>query len=131
MNSYLQQEICPYQRTSISKPLHNLGDSGSLLPDSDVDAVEFLLLVLPVVEALLVDDGVDGDGSLTRLSVTDDQFSLATANGHQGVHGLDPSLHGLPHGDAGDDARGLGTDTSPDNNDNVYSKGYAYIPYKK
>lgn len=48
---------------------------------------------------------------LPSLSVTNDQLSLATANGHQTVHGFDAGLHGLPHGDARDDARGLQTHT--------------------
>lgn len=49
---------------------------------------------------------------LPSLSVTNDQLSLSTANGHQTVYGFDTSLHGLPHRDTGDDARGLQTHTS-------------------
>lgn len=45
------------------------------------------------------------------LPVTNDQLSLATANGHQTVHGFDASLHGLPHRDTRDDPRGLQTHT--------------------
>lgn len=48
---------------------------------------------------------------LPSLTVSNDQLSLATANGHQTVHGFDAGLHGLPHRDAGDDARGLQTHT--------------------
>ena len=67
----------------IFKDLHNVGDSGSLLADSDVDAVKLLgVLGVGVVEGgLLVDDGIDGDGSLSSLSVTNDQLSLASTNG--------------------------------------------------
>jgi hypothetical protein len=67
----------------IFKDLHNIGDSGSLLADSDVDAVKLLgVLGVGVVEGgLLVDDGIDGDGSLSSLSVTNDELSLATTNG--------------------------------------------------
>ena len=66
----------------IFKDLHNVGDSGSLLADSDVDAVKLLgVLGVGVVEGgLLVDDGIDGDGSLSSLSVTDNELSLATTN---------------------------------------------------
>jgi hypothetical protein len=66
----------------IFKDLHNVGDSGSLLADSDVDAVKLLgVLSVGVVEGgLLVDDGIDGDGSLSSLSVTDNELSLATTN---------------------------------------------------
>lgn len=55
--------------TSISEPLDNLGDGGSLLTDGDVDAVQLLLLILSVVETLLVDDGINGNGGLTSLPV--------------------------------------------------------------
>ncbi len=47
---------------SISQPLHQLSHSGPLLANGDVDTVQLLLLVSSVVEALLVDDCVDGDG---------------------------------------------------------------------
>lgn len=48
---------------------------------------------------------------LPGLPVTDDQLPLASANGHQTVHSLDTSLHGLSHRDTGDDTRGLQTHT--------------------
>merc|ERR1719209_364507 len=97
----------------VGEPLHNLGDSGPLLADSDVDTVELLLGVIGLVESLLVDDGVDGNGSLASLPVTNDQLTLATADGHEGVNSLDTSLHRLGHGLPGDDARGLQADTEP------------------
>jgi hypothetical protein len=67
----------------IFKDLHDVGDGGSLLADSDVDAVKLLgVLSVGVVEGgLLVDDGIDGDGSLSSLSVTDNELSLATTDG--------------------------------------------------
>ena len=67
----------------IFKDLHVVGDGGSLLADSNVDAVKLLgVLSVGVVEGgLLVDDGIDGDGSLSSLSVTNDQLSLASTNG--------------------------------------------------
>lgn len=67
----------------ISKDLHNVRDGGSLLADGDVDAVKLLgILSVGVVEGgLLVDDGIDGDGSLSSLSVTNDKLSLATTDG--------------------------------------------------
>lgn len=75
--------------TSVSQPLHDLGDSGSLLSDGDVDAVQLLLLVFTLVEALLVDDGVDGQGGFAGLTVTNDQLTLTTTDGHQRVDGFD------------------------------------------
>jgi hypothetical protein len=67
----------------ISKDLNNVRDGGSLLADSDVDAVKLLgILSVGVVEGgLLVDDGIDGDGSLSSLSVTNDKLSLTTTDG--------------------------------------------------
>ena len=67
----------------ISKDLNNVRDGGSLLTDGDVDAVKLLgILSVGVVEGgLLVDDGIDGDGSLSSLSVTNDKLSLATTDG--------------------------------------------------
>lgn len=48
---------------------------------------------------------------LPSLPVTNDQLSLASANGHQAVHSFDTSLHGFPHRDPRNDARGLQTNT--------------------
>jgi hypothetical protein len=45
------------------------------------------------------------------LAIADDQLTLTAANGHQRVDGLDAGLHGLAHGLARDNARGLDTDT--------------------
>ena len=44
--------------------------------------------------ALLVDNGVNGDGRLTCLTVADNQLTLATSNGDHGVDGLDTCLKG-------------------------------------
>jgi hypothetical protein len=67
----------------IAEDLHDVSDGGSLLADSDVDAEESLGVVgVGVIEGgLLVDDSINGDGSLSSLSVTNDELSLASANG--------------------------------------------------
>ena len=67
----------------IAEDLNDVGDGGSLLADSDVDAEESLGVVgVGVVEGgLLVDDGIDGNSSLSSLSVTNDELSLATTDG--------------------------------------------------
>merc|ERR1719341_1587092 len=80
---------------SVSKPLDNLGDSGSLLTNSHIDAEQLLLGISGFIEPLLVDDGIDGDSGFASLSVSNDQLTLATTNGHQAVDSLDASLHGL------------------------------------
>merc|ERR1719391_1671251 len=97
----------------VSEPLYNLGDGGPLLANSNVDTVQLLLGIVSLVESLLVDDGVDGDGGLASLSVTNDQLTLATANGHKGVNSLDASLHRLRHRLPRDDARSLQANTEP------------------
>lgn len=67
----------------ILEDLHDVGNSRSLLANGDVDAVKSLGLVrVGVVEgSLLVDDSIDGDGSLSSLSVSNDELSLASSNG--------------------------------------------------
>lgn len=92
--------------------LDQLGDGGSLLTDGDVDTVQLLGLVGTVVESLLVQDGVEGDGGLTGLSVTDDQFSLTSTDGNHGVDRLQTSQHGLVDGSSGQDTGSLGLGSS-------------------
>ena len=87
--------------------LDELGDGRTLLANSDVDAVELLGLVVGVVPALLVEHGIKSDSSLAGLTVTNDQLTLATADGNHGVDGLETSLDGLVDGLAGQNAGGL------------------------
>jgi hypothetical protein len=89
------------------KGLDKLGDSGTLLANGDVDAVKLLGLVVGVVPPLLVEDGVKSNGSLTGLTVTNDQLTLTTADGHHGVDGLETSLYGLVDGVTGKNTGGL------------------------
>src|SRR5258706_6747078 len=69
--------------------LYDLGDRGTLLTDRDVNADH--------VAALLVDDGVERDGSLAGLTVTDDQLALSAADGDHGIDGLHAGLQRLLH----------------------------------
>jgi len=98
---------------SVSKPLDNLGDGGSLLTNSHIDAEQLLLGISGIIEPLLVDDGIDGDSGFASLSVSNDQLTLATTNGHQAVDSLDASLHGLLDRLPGDDAGGLQSNPVP------------------
>ncbi len=75
---------------------HHLGHGGALLADRDVDADD--------VAALLIDDGIEGDGGLAGLAVANDQFALAAADGDHGVDGLDAGLQRRFHGHAVDHA---------------------------
>src|SRR5690606_25055519 len=82
-------------------------DGRALLADCDIDAVQLLRLIRAGVDGLLVDEGVDRDGRLAGLTVTNDQFALATANRDQGVNCLEAGLHRLVHRLARNDARRL------------------------
>lgn len=94
------------------KGLDELSDGGTLLTNSDVDGVELLLLVARLVPTLLVQHGVERDGSLSGLTVTNDQLTLTTADGHHGVDTLETSLDGLVDGLTGQDTRGLELSTA-------------------
>lgn len=87
--------------------LDELSDGGTLLTDGDVDAVKLLVLIGTVVPTLLVEDGIESDGSLAGLTITNDQLTLTTADGNHGVDGLETSLDGLVDGLAGKNAGGL------------------------
>src|ERR1700689_2329564 len=73
----------------IFQSLHHLGDRGSLLANSDVDAND--------VAALLIDDGVERDRGLAGLAVADNQLALAAADRNHGVDGFDACLQRLFH----------------------------------
>src|SRR3546814_20117626 len=60
---------------------HDLRHGRTLLTDGDIDAVELLLLVAALVDALLVDEGIARHGGLAGPAVTDDQLALAAAHG--------------------------------------------------
>lgn len=60
----------------------------------------------------LVEHGVEGDGSLTSLTVTNDQLTLTTTDGNHGVDGLETSLDSLTDGLTGQDTGGLELSTA-------------------
>src|SRR5690606_17332246 len=80
------------------------------LADGDIDAIELLALVIALVDFALVDEGVDGDGGLAGLTVADDQFALAAADGNERVERLEAGLHRLVYRLARDDAGRLDLD---------------------
>merc|ERR1712070_559325 len=65
---------------ALIKLTDKLGDGRSLLSNTDVNACERVVL------RFLVDDCINSDGSLSSLTITNDQFTLSTADGDQGVH---------------------------------------------
>ena len=90
---------------------NDVGDGGSLLTDGSIDAVEFLIVIILIEVLLLVENGVNSDSGLTSLSITNDELTLSTANGHEGIDTLEASLHGLVHRLSGDDTGSLKLNT--------------------
>jgi len=89
------------------KGLDELSDGRTLLTDGNVDTVELLGLIRAGVPALLVEDGIKSDGSLSSLTITDDKLTLATSDRDHGVNGLETGLDGLADGLAGENTRSL------------------------
>lgn len=79
--------------------LHNICDGWSLLTNGNVNAIEFLGLILVRVKEswFLVNNGVDSNGGLTSLSITDDQLSLPSSNGDEHIDWFQTGLHWLVH----------------------------------
>ena len=70
------------EAVSLLEESHDVGHGGSLLANSDVDAVEGLGVVTSLEDNLLVKDGVDSDSGLAGLSISNNKLTLASANGH-------------------------------------------------
>src|SRR6185312_1340954 len=79
-----------FERAMLGQAIHDAGDGRLLLTDGDVEAVNAL--------ALLVDDRVDRDDGLARLTVADDQLALTAADRNHRVDGHDAGLQRLGHG---------------------------------
>ena len=60
--------------------LDELSDCRSLLSDGDIDTIELLDFIASVVPLLLVENGVDGNGGFTGLTITNDQLSLTSTD---------------------------------------------------
>merc|ERR1740129_1081004 len=102
---------CVFHGIGVSQTLDDLGHGGPLLSDSNVNAHQFLFVLCSIVEPLLVDNSVDGNGSFASLTITNNQLTLTTANGHQRVDSLDTSLHRLSDGLSGDNTGSFNTNT--------------------
>jgi hypothetical protein len=100
------------QGVVLLKSLDELSDGGTLLTNSNVDTVQLLGLITSGVDALLVKNGVKSDGSLTSLTITNDQLTLTTTDGNHGVDGLETSLDRLVDGATRQDTGGLELSTA-------------------
>ncbi len=72
---------------SFCQRLHQLSNGGFLLSDRDIDADHIF--------AFLVEDRIDRDGSFAGLTVADNQLTLAFADRHHRIDGLDSGLQRL------------------------------------
>ena len=70
------------EAVSLLEESHDVGNGGSLLADSDVDAVEGLGVITSLEGLLLVEDGVDGNSGLAGLTISDDKLTLSSADWH-------------------------------------------------
>lgn len=68
---------------ALAEESYNVGDGGPLLADGDVDAVKRLGVVTSFMSSFLVKDSVDSNRSLSSLSVSNNEFTLATTNWDQ------------------------------------------------
>merc|ERR1711970_53968 len=101
-----------FQAISFFQNVDQLTDSRLFLADGDVDAVQFFGFITFVVESFLVQDGVQSDGGFSGLSITDDQFSLASTDWDQRVDGFQTRLHWFVDGFSGDNTWGFDVDSS-------------------
>ena len=86
------------------KILYQCCNGRSFLTDGYIDTIYWLACL---VEALLIDDGIHCDGSLTGLTVTDDQLTLSTTDRNHRVYSLQTCLKWFLHWLAIDNTRGL------------------------
>jgi hypothetical protein len=96
---------------ALTEETHDVGDGRSLLTNGDVDAEEGLGKITGLMSSLLVKDGINSNGGFASLSITNDQFTLSTTDGDEGVDGLETSLHGLVDGLSGDNTGSLKLDS--------------------
>jgi hypothetical protein len=69
----------------ILQDFHDVGNSRSLLTDSDVNAVKLLGLFSAALSegTLLVDDSINSNSGFTSLSISDNELSLSSSNWDQ------------------------------------------------
>jgi hypothetical protein len=81
-----------FQSTSVFECFDHASDVRLLLADGYIDTVEWLVpfeltFGSGFILLSLRNDGVDGDGGLTRSAVTDDELTLTTSDRDHGVDG--------------------------------------------
>mmetsp|Transcript_20650 Transcript_20650/g.30471 ORF Transcript_20650/g.30471 Transcript_20650/m.30471 type:complete len:245 (+) Transcript_20650:868-1602(+) len=87
--------------TLLIKLSYKLSNSGSLLSNTNVNTSKGLLL------GLLVNNGINGDSSLSSLTISNDQLTLSTSNRNQSINSLESGKHGLGNGLSGNNSGSL------------------------
>ena len=91
-------------RTVLVQGIHNRSYGRTFLANGYINAI-YRITCFKI--GTLVDDGIDGNGCLTGLAVTDNQLTLSATNRYHGVHSLQTGLKRLIHRLAEDDSRCL------------------------
>ena len=76
-------------RPLLTQCIHDAGHGRTFLTDGHVDTVHRISCL---VVGTLVDDGIDGDGRLTCLTVADNQLTLSAADRNHGIDSLQSRL---------------------------------------
>lgn len=93
--------------------LDKLCDGRSFLTNGDVHAVEFLAFIgCGIVEPTLVEDGIEDDGGLSSLTISNDQLTLPSTDWNHCVDSLQSSLDRLIDGPPGKNTGRFGLGTS-------------------
>ena len=87
-----------FKGAALCEGFNNLRNGGTLLADGDIDAKQLLAIVFGrIIDLLLVQDRIDTDRGLAGLAVTNNKFTLATANRDHPVNRLNTGHHRLMH----------------------------------
>ena len=76
-------------RTVLVQGIHDRGNGRTFLTNGYINTIH---RITSFKIGTLVDDGIDGNGRLTGLAVTDNQFTLSAANRYHGIHSLQTGL---------------------------------------
>ncbi len=101
-----------FQRAVFLKGFHNLRNSGTLLANHNINAVEFLAFIIRGIDGLLIEDRVHRNGRLAGLAVANNQLALTASDRDKAVNGLEAGHHRLMHRFTRHDAGGLHVHTA-------------------
>lgn len=79
----------------IFKSFDDIGNSGTFLTDSHINAVKLFGSLSSFEIFPLVQNSIDGNSSFSSLPISDNEFSLSSAYWYETVDCLESCLHGL------------------------------------